>query len=217
MIAKTKKKLLTTIANSAIEFLDPANLIPYANNPNTHTKEHLEQIKNSMLQFGWTSPILIDESGMVLAGHGRRMVSLQLELRTVPCLRMSGLSDQEKRAYVIADNRIPKNALWDNDLLTEELRDLLNEEFDLSVLGFADTELDALLGHLTKEAEGPSDPTSTWEGDDELPAASESSPESSPEAYKATYSILIDCAGEEDQVELLNEFQERGIKCRAFL
>lgn len=99
----------------------------------------------SIREFGFCNPVLIDEAGTIIAGHGRVMAATRMKLETVPCLRLSHLSDAQKRAYVIADNRLALNSGWDSELLANELSDLHADEFDLAVLGFDADELSELL------------------------------------------------------------------------
>jgi hypothetical protein len=131
--------------SAAIEHIPTAELIPYARNSRTHSDEQVAQIMASIREFGFCNPVLIDETGMIIAGHGRVLAATRMKLETVPCLRLSHLTDAQKRAYVIADNKIALNAGWDTEMLSVELADLKLEEFDLSFLGFADYELDPLL------------------------------------------------------------------------
>src|ERR1700738_2924732 len=99
-------------------------LLPNKRNSRTHSKKQIRQIANSIRRFGWTYPILVDETGLVLAGHGRYAAALELGLREVPVIAVSGLSDAEKRALALADNKIAANAGWDRKLLAAELGDL---------------------------------------------------------------------------------------------
>ena len=100
-----------------IEHLNPNTLKPWANNARTHSKKQLRQIADSINEFGFTSPIIIDKDNSILAGHGRVEAAKQLNLETVPCLRQEQLSDAQKRAYVLADNKLAQIAGWDEDLL----------------------------------------------------------------------------------------------------
>jgi ParB-like chromosome segregation protein Spo0J len=109
-------------------------------NPRTHSKKQIRQIANCILRFGWTYPILIDENGVIVAGHGRYEAALLLGLREVPVIVIAGLSDAEKRALALADNKIAANAGWDRQLLAEELGDLARLlpdcNLDLEITGF---------------------------------------------------------------------------------
>ena len=122
-----------------------ADLIPYVNNSRTHDEKQVSQIAASIKEFGFTNPILIDEENSIIAGHGRLMAANKLKLSKVPTITLSGLTDAQKRAYVIADNRLALNAGWDDELLKNELQILNENDFDLDVLGFEEDELAAIL------------------------------------------------------------------------
>ncbi|EOD1593387.1 TPA: ParB/Srx family N-terminal domain-containing protein [Escherichia coli] len=120
-------------------------LSPYAHNARTHSTEQVAQLVESIKQFGWTNPVLIDEKGEIIAGHGRVMAAEMLKMDSVPVIVLSGLTDEQKKAYRLADNRLPMNAGWDEDLLRMELSDLINADFDVSLTGFIPAEIDELL------------------------------------------------------------------------
>lgn len=129
-----------------IEYVETSALVPYARNSRTHSDEQVQQIMGSIKEFGFTNPVLIDADGVIIAGHGRTMAAQRLGMKEVPCLRLSHLSEAQKRAYVIADNKLALNAGWDDEMLANELRDLRSEDFDLSLTGFDDDELKIYLG-----------------------------------------------------------------------
>jgi ParB-like chromosome segregation protein Spo0J len=131
-----------------IEMLPVAELTAYAKNSRTHSPAQVKQIEASIREFGFTNPILVDGSGGIIAGHGRVTAAKSMGLETVPCLRLSHLTEAQKRAYIIADNRLAENAGWDNDMLRLELGDLAGMDFDLGLLGFGSDELDGLLKEL---------------------------------------------------------------------
>jgi len=120
-------------------------LIPYVNNSRTHSDEQVAQIAASIKEFGWTNPILVDGSNGIIAGHGRLMAARKLGFKEVPTIELADLTDTQRKAYIIADNRLALNAGWDNEMLTIELNDLLADGFALEILGFDTKELDALL------------------------------------------------------------------------
>ncbi len=128
-----------------IEHLPVGDLIPFAKNSRTHDDGQVAQIAASIKEFGFTNPILIDEQGGIIAGHGRLLAARKLQLAEVPCIRLSHLSDAQKRAYVIADNKLALNAGWDDEMLALELGDLKDMDFDLSLTGFSTDEINALL------------------------------------------------------------------------
>jgi DNA modification methylase len=148
-----------------IEWLETKGLIPYAKNSRTHSEAQVAQIAGSIKEFGFNNPVLIDEENGIIAGHGRVMAAQKLGLQAVPCIRLAHLSDTQRKAYVIADNRLALNAGWDDQMLTVELQELDSESFDLSLLGFEADELNALLNPI-KETEGLTD-------EDEVPEVPE--------------------------------------------
>lgn len=123
-------------------------LTPYAQNSRTHSGEQVAQLVASIEAFGWTNPVLIDENGEIIAGHGRVLAAEAIGIVSVPTIKLTGLTDEQKRAYRLADNRLPINAGWDDVLLKSELKDLASGEFDLSLIGFSDDELGVLLGDV---------------------------------------------------------------------
>ena len=126
-------------------------LTPYANNSRTHSDDQVAQVAASIQEFGFTNPVLIDEDGGIIAGHGRVLGAQLLGLKKVPTITLIGLSEAQKKAYVIADNQIALNAGWDEDMLRAEIEALKGLEFDTELLAFDDSFLDELL------AEPPSD------------------------------------------------------------
>jgi ParB-like chromosome segregation protein Spo0J len=122
-----------------------ADLIPYARNSRTHSPAQVGQIAASIREFGWTIPVLIDPDNGIIAGHGRIMAAQQLGIDKVPCIVAHGWSEAQRRAYVIADNKLPENAGWDMDMLKVEVAGLAELNFDTSLLGFSSSELSKLL------------------------------------------------------------------------
>ena len=120
-------------------------LIPYVNNSRTHSDEQIAQIASSIKEFGWTNPILVDGENGIIAGHGRLMAARKLGYKEVPTIELKDLTETQRKAYIIADNRLALNAGWDNEMLTIELNDLLADGFALEMLGFDPKELNALL------------------------------------------------------------------------
>jgi DNA modification methylase len=131
------------------------SLIPYARNSRTHSDAQVAQIAASIKEFGWTNPVLIDAEGGIIAGHGRIMAGRKLGITEAPCIVLDGLTEAQRRAYVIADNKLALNAGWDIDLLKIELGDLQALDFDLTLTGFDPGELGNLLADKT---EGLTDP-----------------------------------------------------------
>lgn len=139
----------------AYKMVSTTDLIPYARNSRTHSDAQVAKIAASIKEFGFLNPIIIDGERGIIAGHGRIMAANKLGLKTVPCIEASHLSAAQKRAYVIADNRLALDAGWDNDLLKIELQDLDANGFDLALTGFEIGELDAILADKT---DGLTDP-----------------------------------------------------------
>lgn len=127
-------------------------LRPRASNPRTHSSAQIQQLAASIRQFGFTNPILIAEDGEIVAGHGRFAAAKMVGLIDVPCLVLDRLTEQQRRAYVIADNQLALNAGWDDELLAAELRELEGAGFDLDVLGFGAADIDRLLVEAGGEA-----------------------------------------------------------------
>jgi DNA modification methylase len=148
------------IAEHRIQLLNPGQLKPYARNARTHSPRQIRQIADSIARFGFTNPVLIDEAGVILAGHGRVEAAKHLGLDQVPCLRFDHMSAAEKRAYTLADNKLALNAGWDEDLLADELKSLLAEDldFDIGLTGFSIAEVDHLIdGQAPEEPGDPAD------------------------------------------------------------
>ena len=147
-----------------IEMLAPGALLPWTRNARTHSKKQIRQIADSIRTFGFTNPVLIDESNVILAGHGRVEGARLLGMETVPCVRLDRMTREQKRAYVIADNKLALNAGWDDELLTQELKALLeiDADFDVEITGFSIAEIDHLVEGLAPQE--PGDPR-----DDALP------------------------------------------------
>ena len=120
-------------------------LIPYVKNSRTHSDEQVAQIAASIKEFGWTNPILVDGQNGIIAGHGRLLAARKLGYKEVPTIELAELTETQKKAYIIADNRLALNAGWDNEMLTIELNDLLANGFALEMLGFDSAEIQTLV------------------------------------------------------------------------
>ncbi len=119
-------------------------LIPYINNSRTHSDEQVAQIAASIKEFGWTNPILVDGENGIIAGHGRLMAARKLGYIEVPTIELKDLTETQRKAYIIADNKLALNAGWDNEMLRIQLGDLSNFDFNLELTGFSDEEIKAL-------------------------------------------------------------------------
>jgi ParB-like chromosome segregation protein Spo0J len=146
-----------------VEYRPVEALVPYVRNPRTHSEAQVAEIAASIRAFGFTNPILIDGDNGIIAGHGRLLAARKLGMQEVPVIELAGLSETEKRAYIIADNKLALNAGWDRDLLSLELGELDSLGFDLALTGFSGDELAGLLnlGHagLTDPDDIPETPT----------------------------------------------------------
>jgi DNA modification methylase len=138
-----------------IETIPTSDLIPYARNSRSHSEAQVAQIAGSIREFGFTNPVLIDGENGIIAGHGRVLAAGKLGMVSVPCIRLVHLTETQKRAYIIADNKLALNAGWDEELLGLELADLREDGFDLELTGFDGDELANLLAETT---EGETDP-----------------------------------------------------------
>ena len=138
-----------------IEQIPTADLIPYARNTRTHSPEQVAQIAGSIREFGFTNPVLIDAENGIIAGHGRVMAAGKLGLAKVPCIRLAHLTETQKRAYIIADNKLALNAGWDEEMLGLELADLREVDFDLDVLGFDNFAIEQFLNPPERNKEAP--------------------------------------------------------------
>ena len=128
-----------------IEYLSTAELIPYINNSRTHSDEQVQQVAASIKEFGFNNPILIDEHKGIIAGHGRLQAAHLLSLTSIPTITLKGLTEAQRKAYIIADNQLALNAGWDTEKLKVELERLTEIDFDLDLLGFDKDFLDGLL------------------------------------------------------------------------
>lgn len=169
-----------------------SSLIPYALNSRTHSDEQIAQIAASINEWGFTTPILIDKNGGVIAGHGRLLAAQRLGLEEVPTMTAIGWSDAQKKAYVIADNKLALNAGWDSDILKIEMQELGDLNFDLTLTGFGIEEMASLFDQM-EEQEKP------------LPEEQDLQP---------TFEVAVECADETEQETVFNLLSERGHACR---
>lgn len=130
-------------------------LIPYANNTRTHSDEQVAQVAASIKEFGFTNPILVDAENVIIAGHGRLLAAQRMGMAEVPCIQLSHLSESQKKAYIIADNKLALNAGWDDELLALELGQLRDDGFDVSLTGFSEDEIASLV--IPEQLEGLTD------------------------------------------------------------
>ena len=131
-----------------INYRKSGDLIPYINNSRTHSEQQVQQVASSIREFGFTNPILIDEDNGIIAGHGRLMAAQKLGLDEVPTITLEGLTEAQRKAYVIADNQLAMNADWDLDALKVEVDRLTELDFDIDLLGFDDDVLADLINTI---------------------------------------------------------------------
>ncbi len=140
-----------------VEQVAVEKLIPYANNARTHSDGQVAQIAASIREFGFNNPVLIDEQSSIIAGHGRVLAARKLELDSVPCIRLNHLSETQRRAYIIADNKIAMNAGWDDELLALELSELAESGVNTDLTGFDLSEIANLSFDGAKIGQSPDD------------------------------------------------------------
>ena len=172
-----------TVATSA--------LIPYARNSRTHSDEQVAQIAASIREFGFTNPVLIDGEKGIIAGHGRVLAARKLGMDDVPCIELSHLTEAQKRAYVIADNKLALNSGWDEEMLALELGELGEASFDLELTGFSLDEIASIFDDSEQEDTEPTE-----------------------QSYAETFSIVVECESEEEQERIFNRLDSEGYKCR---
>lgn len=173
------------------------DLIPYANNSRVHSDEQVNQIAASIKEFGFLNPIIIDGDNGIIAGHGRVMAANKLGIKELPCVDASHLSPAQKKAYVIADNKLALNAEWDFDLLKIEIESLQEDDFKLDLLGFDVDELNGILGF-----------------DDIAEEDEEESEQDYEDKYKEQYGVIIMCKSAEEQEKIFNKMQQNGYEVK---
>ena len=174
------------------------DLIPYARNSRTHSDAQVAQIAASVREFGWTNPVLVDGENGIIAGHGRVLAARKLGMDEVPCIELAGLTDTQRRAYIIADNKLALNGGWDDELLALELGELNAADFDMALVGFDAGELSAAMG-LDEELDG------------EAPKIDEGID------YKEKFAILVDCADEAEQQATFERLDSMGFTCKVLV
>lgn len=178
-----------------IIYKNVSDLIPYARNSRTHSDEQVLQIAASIKEFGFTNPILIDGENGIIAGHGRVLAAIKLSINEVPCIELSGMTDTQKRAYIIADNKLALNAGWDGELLKVEFEELEHAGYDLGIIGFSNQDISALYGHVDDQTGGDAG------GID----------------YAEKFAVLVECLGEHDQSDTYEKLTQMGYTCRVLV
>ena len=173
-----------------IDYRKTGELIPYINNSRTHSEQQVQQVAASIKEFGFTNPILIDEDSGIIAGHGRLQAAQMMGMDEVPTITLEGLTEAQRKAYVIADNKLALNAGWDFETLKIEMESIA-EEFDLRLLGFDDQELANIIDGLSDD-------------NDELKE----------ESYSQVFNIIVNCSDENHQERVYNELISKGYECQ---
>jgi ParB-like chromosome segregation protein Spo0J len=176
----------------AIKYKKTADLTPYAKNSRTHSDTQIAQLVASLQEFGFTNPILLDGANGIIAGHGRLKAAQQLGYETVPTIELGNMSDEQRRAYIIADNKLALNAGWDTEMLAFEIESLQDAGYDLGLTGFNADELKALTIDEQEQDEGD---------------------------YKEPVDenrnlLMIECIGERELQNLFTEMKTRGFECK---
>jgi ParB-like chromosome segregation protein Spo0J len=173
-----------------IEYKKIDDLIPYIKNSRTHSPQQIQQLAASIKEFGWTNPILLDGDNGIIAGHGRLAAARLLNQIEVPTIQLNGLNENQKRAYIIADNKLALNAGWDIEFLNLEIKDLQDAGFDLNLMGFSAEELKEFAPNEDKVIE-------------DMDIKDES-----------RNLLMIECISEHELQNLFEEMQERGFECK---
>lgn len=185
-----------------------SELKDYENNARTHPPKQIKKVKASIKRFGFTNPVLIDEDDTIIAGHCRTLCAKQLKMSEVPCIKLVGLTDAEKKAYVLADNQLPLDAGWDMAMLENELLDLQSADFDLDLTGF-DSDILGSLGSLDSLDISPTKTITAkdMENNDERILNNE-------KQYVEKFSVVVECKNEAEQEKLFNKLTKEGFSCR---
>src|ERR1700710_1177147 len=149
---------MKAISPRSIELIELEKLMPAAHNARTHSKKQIGQIAASIRRFGFTNPVLVDDDNGIIAGHGRVEAARQLGLAGVPCVRLSNMSAAERRAYILADNKLALNAGWDVEILAIEFQGLIDLGFDVGLTGFELPEIDQILMGVDQASTDPAQP-----------------------------------------------------------
>lgn len=197
---RTDKRMQAKFADKIVHQRVDA-LVPYARNSRTHSDEQVAQIAASIREFGFTNPVLVDDQGGIVAGHGRVLAAKQIGMDTVPTICVGWLSEKQRRAYVIADNQLALNAGWDDAVLASELDDLLAEDFDLQLIGFDPETLDDILAGANNDSAARAEPAETSAGIN----------------YQEKFDVLVDCKNESDQRRVFDKLTTDGLSCKVLV
>jgi ParB-like chromosome segregation protein Spo0J len=169
-----------------------SDLIPYANNARTHSEVQVAQIAASIKEFGFINPVIIDADFGIIAGHGRVLAAQKLKMGLVPCIRVEHLTPAQKRAYILADNKLALNAGWDEQLLSVEIASLKEENFDALLTGFGQEDLDRMLSEFMPDL-----------------------PPEDPDEKERKYLLTVSFENEEEQENLFQYLNSKGYKVKA--
>ncbi len=173
-----------------LEQIEIDKLIPYARNSRKHSDEQIMQVAASIKEFGFLNPVIIDKDNGIVAGHCRVLAAHKLSIDTIPCVRADHLTESQKRAYVIVDNNLALNSEWDEEMLSLEIGDLKDADFDLDLIGFDDD--------FFNDVNSGKDIATEIDGID----------------YVEQLQVVINCDSEEDQELIYNQMEKRGFKCK---
>jgi len=175
--------------NLEVAYIATTDVIPYANNPRTHSDQQVAQVAASIKEFGFNNPILLDEHNGIIAGHGRLAAAQKLGMELVPTITLEGLTEAQRKAYVIADNKLTENGGWDYDLLAVEIERLAELDIDLTLTGMDEIELAKMFDepqqHVVQEVD-----------------------------YAESFSVVVECSNESEQEKIFNRLDSEGYKCR---
>jgi DNA modification methylase len=153
-----RELLMISYQERTLERIKISDLVPAARNARTHSKHQIKQLAKSIQHFSFTNPILIDSARRIIAGHGRIAAAKVLGMTEVPCLLLDDMSEADRRAYMLADNKIALNAGWDPEFLASDLQDLIDREFEMELTGFDPPEIDVILSELSQASPEPDQP-----------------------------------------------------------
>lgn len=188
--------------NIQIESINTHDLIPYAKNAKLHNDAQIHHIAKSIEEFGFNNPVLVDAENGIIAGHGRVLAAKELGLKQIPCIRLKHLSETEKKAYIIADNRLSEiGGGWDLELLETEMEYLYSSDISISLIGFDESFLNEVFdtGHtIIQTNEEKKQVHNDFE-------------------YKEKYAVLIECASENEQKKIYEKLTTEGFTCKVLV
>jgi hypothetical protein len=180
-----KRQILST----QLEQIKIKDLIPYARNARVHSLKQINQIAGSIKEFGFINPVLVDKENVIIAGHGRVLAAEVLKLKTIPIVRVEHLTDNQKRAYILADNRLAETSTWDDEMLKLELEELKTADFNIDIVGFEDFKF-------------------TNDFTPDLPS------DEPKENSEQKFVVVVTCENYDEQQLLFNELRDRGMKVK---